>query len=307
MKLQWVPQYRLTQFLREITAKQPADFKVAKDVIDTILTEQDDPTKKIIGKLKSENIDVKKDNLASVWLLGFCHYYGIGVDNNKDNKERAFTLFRLAAEQGFAAAQYFAGVCYLEGEGVTKDEQMAVEFFQRAADQQNSYGKYFLGLCLGSGNGIEKDEGMSVDRLEAAVQQGNAEAQYTFAMMNLKILSEVSSVDNNIFVLQCLNEAAVQGHPEANKKLSEMFETFKHQASLNNSKAQLCLDWIYQNTAPEFLKCLIDKDDPDAPYHLGLRYSEGNGIAKDEKEPRKCILRQNEGMQTPNILLGYVI
>lgn len=42
-----------------------------------------------------------------------------------------------AARQGDAAAQYMIGKMYLEGQGVSKDEQQALTWLKKAAAQGN--------------------------------------------------------------------------------------------------------------------------------------------------------------------------
>ena len=55
---------------------------------------------------------------------------GIGVP--KDFEEAA-KWYRMAADQGFAKAQYNLGVCYCKGVGVPKDDIMAYMWFNLAA------------------------------------------------------------------------------------------------------------------------------------------------------------------------------
>ena len=50
---------------------------------------------------------------------------------------KAFELFRLAAEQGVAIAQYMVGVMYENGEGVGQNYMIAAEWYQKAAEQGN--------------------------------------------------------------------------------------------------------------------------------------------------------------------------
>ena len=57
---------------------------------------------------------------------------GFGVP---ENDAEAVKWFRLAAEQGFANAQFSLGVMYANGEGVLKDDAEAVKWFRLAADQ----------------------------------------------------------------------------------------------------------------------------------------------------------------------------
>ena len=53
----------------------------------------------------------------------------------------------MAANQGDAAAQYNLGVCYYNGEGVTKDIKEAARLFKLAADQGDARAQCYLGVC----------------------------------------------------------------------------------------------------------------------------------------------------------------
>jgi TPR repeat protein len=61
-----------------------------------------------------------------------CYEIGTGVD--QDHAE-AVRLYRLAADQGGAIAQYLLGRCYENGTGVGEDHAEAVRLYQLAADQ----------------------------------------------------------------------------------------------------------------------------------------------------------------------------
>lgn len=61
---------------------------------------------------------------------------GSTIENNpeeKDYKERAVKLFRMAADQGHAYAEMKLGSCYRRGFGVEKDENQALYWLERAA------------------------------------------------------------------------------------------------------------------------------------------------------------------------------
>ncbi len=51
------------------------------------------------------------------------------------NKVQAVHWFKMAAEQGLAAAQYFLGNSYYKGEGVAIDKQKAILWLTKAAKQ----------------------------------------------------------------------------------------------------------------------------------------------------------------------------
>ena len=75
-------------------------------------------------------------------FLGDAYYYGTGVE--QDYAE-AIRLWRLAAEQGNAFAQYNLGDAYHYGEGVEQDYAEAVKWYRLAAEQGDEDAQLFLG------------------------------------------------------------------------------------------------------------------------------------------------------------------
>ena len=59
-------------------------------------------------------------------------------------------LYRLAAEQGMAGAQYRFGVMYAEGQGMAQDDRESVRWFRLAAEQGNTEAQAGLGLACGA-------------------------------------------------------------------------------------------------------------------------------------------------------------
>ncbi|GHT63435.1 hypothetical protein FACS189451_10160 [Bacteroidia bacterium] len=51
------------------------------------------------------------------------------------------SLFKKAAEQGAAIAQYELGLCYENGKGVTKDYSQAAYWYKKAAEQGDAIAK----------------------------------------------------------------------------------------------------------------------------------------------------------------------
>ena len=77
--------------------------------------------------------------------MGSLYANGQGV--LQDYKE-AVKLYRLAAEQGFAPAQYNLGAMYFEGLGVPQDHKEAVKWFRLAAKQGIARAHEVLDLFL---------------------------------------------------------------------------------------------------------------------------------------------------------------
>ena len=88
-----------------------------------------------------------------------------------DHRE-AVRLYRLAADQGHATAQYQVGDCYANGEGVAKDQCEAVKWYRLAADQGHARAQYNLGCCYANGNGVAKDQREAVKWFRLAADRG---------------------------------------------------------------------------------------------------------------------------------------
>ena len=52
-----------------------------------------------------------------------------------EDDAEAVRWYQMAAEQGYARAQYNLGVMYADGEGVPEDDAEAVRWYQMAAEQ----------------------------------------------------------------------------------------------------------------------------------------------------------------------------
>ena len=63
----------------------------------------------------------------------------------------------MAAEQGFATAQFRLGQMYADGKGVPKDVVEAARWLRLAAEQGNADAQFKLGLMYALGKGVPKD------------------------------------------------------------------------------------------------------------------------------------------------------
>ena len=76
---------------------------------------------------------------------------------SKGEHAAAVALFKQAAEQGNRPAQYFLGLYYARGEGVTKDLDKAFEWLEKASMAGHPKAMYHLGEMYVHGDGTPVD------------------------------------------------------------------------------------------------------------------------------------------------------
>ena len=79
------------------------------------------------------------------------HHKGEGMPQDK---ARAVTLYKAAADQGHAAAQSNLGLMHYDGEGMPQDKARAATLYEAAADQGHADAQFNLGCMHDKGNGV---------------------------------------------------------------------------------------------------------------------------------------------------------
>jgi len=82
----------------------------------------------------------------------------------------------LAAEQGYADAQFNLGLMYANGRGVPQDYAEAAKWFRLAADQGDATAQHNLALMYYSGKGVPKDNVLAHMWSHLAASQGGEDA-----------------------------------------------------------------------------------------------------------------------------------
>jgi TPR repeat protein len=73
------------------------------------------------------------------------------------NKHEAARLYRAAALQGYAPAQYSLGYCCFRGIGVAFNEEEGIRLYKIAALQGYGNALFLLGKCYFDGSGVEQN------------------------------------------------------------------------------------------------------------------------------------------------------
>lgn len=120
-------------------------------------------------------------------ILGFCYYYGIGVEKSPT---MAVECLKIPAGQGLAMAQFILGACYFAGTGVEKNEQEAVKWLTKAAHKGHREAQRQLGICYVNGSGIAKNLNMAVYWLNLAVEAGHTSAKLLLDSINKQLANQ---------------------------------------------------------------------------------------------------------------------
>ena len=113
---------------------------------------------------------------------GRCTNSGQGVPQNY---AEAVKWYRLAADQGSAAAQTNLGDIYDLGHGVPQNYAEAVKWYRLAADQGSAAAQNNLGALYASGHGVPQNYTEAVKWYRLAADQGDDIAQYNLGVMYL--------------------------------------------------------------------------------------------------------------------------
>lgn len=108
-------------------------------------------------------------------------YYLDGLGTQK-NETKAFLWFLKSAEQGYARAFWRVGKCYFDGIGTAKDETKAIEWYQKSATAGDMYGQQELGQSYAYGYGGQKiDKKEAFELYQKSAKQGLATSQFLLA------------------------------------------------------------------------------------------------------------------------------
>ena len=91
--------------------------------------------------------------------------------------EKAYTWYKISAENGYAPSQNNLGVLYSKGRGVEKNEKEAFKWYLKAAKQGDDVAQCNVGRIYFYGIGTDKDTDEARKWLRKATAQGNKEAE----------------------------------------------------------------------------------------------------------------------------------
>lgn len=114
------------------------------------------------------------------------YYYYTGTEGYPMNYRLAFRKFTQAAEMGYAAAMNYLADMYLEGQGVTADQDLAIQWYQRAAAAGEPFALRKMAVRYYEGDGVSQDVGYAYELFRKALVMGDSLSAFFVAEAELE-------------------------------------------------------------------------------------------------------------------------
>jgi S1-C subfamily serine protease len=167
------------------------------------------------------------------------------------------------------------GKMRLAGQGMIKDEGIAVDLFRKGADAGDPDAIYLLARQIHSGNGLPKDEQQAVALYKKSADLGNADAQLWYGISLYRGLGGLPP--DKAAALPWMRRAAEQGQSGAQNWIGDFYSG----SELVDKDLYQAISW-YRKSALQM--------DPVGQRSLGIAYARGNGVARDDTEALKWLL-----------------
>lgn len=192
---------------------------------------------------------VKGDSNAQ-FQLGLFYQRGLQRD-----MEKAINWYKLAAEQGHAAALEILGMLYLAGSGIPKDIIKGIQCLEKASENGNLSSNLTLGEIYSNGLfDIKKDNGLARQWLLKIAERENGDAQYQLGLLSLKEdhVDEAVSWYSKSAENGCAHASFSLGYlfyqgTRVQKDVEKAFQYYTHSAGLGNVAAMYNLALMYLN------------------------------------------------------------
>ena len=219
-------QFEFAVFMVDASKTLPMPEPTPANVMDVekAVEKREDLIKEATSLLK-RNAD--RGHMPSQYFLADCYANGIGTHKNRQDFDRAFPLFILAAKHGHPDAAYRAGTCCENGWGCRRESAKAIQFYRKAAASSHPGALYRLGLAELNGElGMSKRPKEGVKWLKRSAE--HATAEFPHALYELALLHE-RGIDNVVFVdyeysAELLAQAAELGYAPSAYRLGECYE-----------------------------------------------------------------------------------
>ena len=221
-------------------------------------------------------IAAEDDEKDGYSVLGFLYLNGKGVEKNI---ELALENYKMAAALGDEGAMNQIGFIFMGNDVVDANPDQSFYWFSEAAKKGHDVGLYNVGYCYQNGFGVGKDEEKAAEYFKQAADLGYADAMF-----------DLGGYYQNILI-------------DSNK--AKMW--YQKAAELGHAEAINCLGVIYSDIEEDYeeaVKCYeraVELEVPMAYRNLALCYRDGQGVEQDLKKAEKLFAKAAElGVEDAN-------
>ena len=222
-------------------------------------------------------------------------------------------LLQKAADAGSRDAMYDLSDCYLDGEGVEKNEELAVKWLTKAADLDHPLAQTILGggYCLGY-FGLEQNYALSEKYLKLAADKNIADAQAYLSQLYVQMeeYSQAMVWARKAAQASCQEAYSILGDIYMNglgveSNLSEALTWYEKAAEKGDADAQNIVGNLYSNQELNFIdlnkafkyyQMAATQNHQYGMLNFGLCYATGDGCEVDMVKAHEWIEKAaNEG------------
>ncbi len=228
-------------------------------------------------------------------MLGKAYKDGNGVTKNDP---LALKWLRKAADQGDPGAENDLGIMYRLGEGVPQDKEEAVRHYKKAARLGNSKAMFNLGASYYNGDGVEIDDAASYAWFLLAQEAGNPAADEALRRADSEREVTVSAASVKVAQMYETGDDLAKNPVEALKWYRKAADAGNPEASVK--VASLLLGSGGTRTDAEYSEIRQRCEDAakrnfsPGAFCLALLYKRGIGTVKDPDEAAKWFGRAAE-------------
>lgn len=198
--------------------------------------------------------------------LAWMYTYGQGVDANP---KKGIEWNLKAAEKGNLNAQYIIATHYVKGEYLPKNDSLAFYWHQKAAYRGYQFSKLELADMYFHGAGVETNQIAAVEWYKKAANMGNLRAKYILGW----IYENGRGADQDIdLAMQWYEQAAEGGNTGALYALARIYDCCTYGINKNDQLAE------------NFYIKAAELGHLESQNQLGIKYVFGNGVEKDKEQ-----------------------
>lgn len=209
-----------------------------------------------------EDLASKGDPAAQA-SLGQMFLEGLGIEKDV---ERALELFEASAQRGEPAGMNGLGWLHLHGLGVEQNPETAASWYRRSAEKGDGDGQTLMGWLFQNGLGVEANDREAVAWYRRSAEQGNPAGEAKLGWMFLNGRGVATDLASALLWSQ---RAAEKGDPSGANQLGWLFERGGGGLA---SDAESAVQW-YRKAA--------EGGHPSAMDNLARLYQNGIGVVQD--------------------------